>query len=97
MGLRHFGAGSLGVPGLSGFAAEVQIVLAVVGVYLWVGVLVGLGIAISTGLFAWTIVRVAFGERQHEEDLQTVPFPGLAYATLVVCSALLGIVRTAAG
>ena len=84
--------GSLGIPGLSGFAAEVQILLATVGVYVWAGVLVAIGIALSTGLLAWTIVRVAFGEAPPDERPQRTPFPTLAYAALIAISAALGIV-----
>ena len=84
--------GSLGIPGLSGFAAEVQILLATVGVYVWAGILVVIGIALSTGLLAWTIVRVAFGEAPPDEHPQRTPFPTFAYVALLALSAALGIV-----
>lgn len=84
--------GSLGIPGLSGFAAEVQIVLAAVGVYVWAGILIAIAIVLTTGLFAWTIVRVAFGDAPQEDKHERALFPSLAYGALIVPSTALGIV-----
>jgi NADH-quinone oxidoreductase subunit M len=50
--------GSLGLPPLASFAAEVQIVLGTLGVYRWAAVGMLFAILITTAMFLWTLQRV---------------------------------------
>ncbi len=52
---------SLGLPALANFAAEVQIVLAALGVYPWAAAGMLLGVLITTAMFLWTLQRVLMG------------------------------------
>ncbi|MHB1415315.1 MAG: proton-conducting transporter transmembrane domain-containing protein, partial [Chloroflexota bacterium] len=52
---------SLGLPALVHFAAEVQIVLAALGVYPWAAAAMLLGVLITTAMFLWTLQRVLMG------------------------------------
>lgn len=85
---------SLGLPGLAHFAAEVQIVLAALGVFPWAAVGMLLGVFITTAMFLWTLQRVLLGSLPD----QWVRLPGLsawesaALLPLVVLIILLGIV-----
>ena len=53
---------SLGLPTLAHFAAEVQIVLGTLGVYLWAAFGMLLGILMTTAMFLWTLQRVLLGK-----------------------------------
>ena len=53
---------SLGLPALAHFAAEVQIVLGTLGVYLWAAFGMLLGILVTTAMFLWTLQRVLLGK-----------------------------------
>jgi NADH-quinone oxidoreductase subunit M len=57
---------SLGLPALADFAAEVQIVLGTLGVYIWAAVGMLLGILITTAMFLWTIQRLLLGKTAPE-------------------------------
>lgn len=52
---------AMGVPTLAGFAAEVQIVLGTLGVFVWAAVGMLVGVALATAMFLWTIQRVLLG------------------------------------
>ena len=85
--------GSLGIPGLSGFAAEVQIVVATVAISPVAAAFVALAIVVTTGFFARTSVLLLFGSRGDVLALPQ-PFPvGLRWslAALLVMSAVLGL------
>jgi NADH-quinone oxidoreductase subunit M len=53
---------SLGLPALVHFAAEVQIVLGTLGVYLWAAFGMLLAILLTTAMFLWTLQRVLMGK-----------------------------------
>ena len=53
---------SLGLPALAHFAAEVQIVLGTLGVYLWAAFGMLLAILVTTAMFLWTLQRVLLGK-----------------------------------
>src|SRR5712692_1816303 len=53
---------SLGLPALAHFAAEVQILLGTLGVYLWAAFGMLLGILVTTAMFLWTLQRVLLGK-----------------------------------
>lgn len=85
--------GSIGIPGLSGFAAEVQIVVATVAVSPLAAAFVALAIVVTTGFFARAIVLLLFGP-QPAEKLPARAFPaGLRWSlvALLVTSAALGL------
>jgi NADH-quinone oxidoreductase subunit M len=53
---------SFGLPALAGFAAEVQIVLGTLGVYVWAAALMLLAVLVTTAMFLWTLQRVLLGK-----------------------------------
>lgn len=89
-----FALGSLGIPGLSGFAAEVQIVIATVAVSPVAAAFVALAIVVTTGFFTRAIVLLLFGSDTDANIPHGRPFPAaLRYslAALLVTSAALGL------
>lgn len=60
LGLLAFG--SLGLPGLSGFVAEFQIIGATLGVSFWAAAITVLGLIITTGLYLRVLVSLVMGE-----------------------------------
>jgi len=84
--------GSLGIPGLSGFAAEVQVLVATAQVSPVAAVFVAIAIVVTTGVFARAIVMLLFGPATPTERLG--PFPAalrFALMALLVASAALGL------
>lgn len=53
---------SFGLPALVHFAAEVQILLGTLGVYLWAAFGMLLAILVTTAMFLWTLQRVLLGK-----------------------------------
>ena len=84
---------SLGLPGLAHFAAEVQIVLASLGVFPWAAVGMLLGVLLTTAMFLWTLQRVLLGALPDEwANLAGVtPLELTVILPLVVLIVLLGI------
>lgn len=64
LGLVAFG--SLGLPGLSGFVAEFQVIGAAVSLNLWVAVVTVVALLITTGLYLLVVTRVLMGEASPE-------------------------------
>ncbi|TSA85513.1 NADH-quinone oxidoreductase subunit M [Deinococcus detaillensis] len=90
LGLLAFG--SLGLPGLSGFVAEFQVIGATVGVNIWLAVLTVLGLLISTGLYLRVLAGVLMGQKPAELNIQDLNGRELwAIVPLAVLSLLLGI------
>lgn len=54
--------GSLGLPGMSGFVAEFQVIGATVAVSAWAAVLTVLGLVLTTGLYLRVVTRMLMGE-----------------------------------
>ncbi len=55
----------LGLPGLSGFVAELMVLIGAFkasSLSFWIGILAALGIAISAAYFLWTLQRMFFGK-----------------------------------
>jgi NADH-quinone oxidoreductase subunit M len=50
--------GSLGLPGLSGFIAEFQVVGATLAVNLWAALVVVFGLLVTTGVYLWVVMTV---------------------------------------
>lgn len=59
--LGVFAFGSLGLPGLSGFVAEFQVLAATLSVDVWLAVIVLLGLIVSTGVYLVVLNRVLLG------------------------------------
>ena len=59
--------GSLGLPGLSGFAAEFQVIGAALSVHWWAAAVIVVGLAITTGLYIRAISLLAMGESKGSE------------------------------
>ena len=67
-GMVFAGFGSLGLPALGGFIAEVTVFLGTFERYEW-AVLMGIfGVVLSAGYILWTMQRVVFGPVRHEWD-----------------------------
>jgi NADH-quinone oxidoreductase subunit M len=84
--------GSLGLPGLSGFAAEFQVIGAALSVHWWVAAIIVVGLAITTGLYIRAISLLAMGESKGGESAAdpTVRKIGVV-AALAVLSLILGL------
>ncbi len=61
MGLASFA--SLGLPGLAGFVAEVQIFIGAFAVWPWLAALALLGLIVTAALFLGMLQRIFFGQR----------------------------------
>lgn len=85
--------GSLGLPGLSGFVAEFQVIGSVLALSLWAAVAIVAGLALTTGLYLYVMARVAMGEAPAGLATAGDP-PGrpiAIVAALVALSVLLGV------
>ena len=69
------GAASMGVPGFSGFVAELQVLLGAWQQYPWLAVAAGFGILVTFAYTLLTILRAFFGERRtvNEQHLREMP------------------------
>ena len=74
--------GSLGLPGLSGFIAEFQVLGATVSVSVWLALVVLLGLVISTGLYLKVLNTLLMGETP--DDMPTVHRLGALEAAVVI-------------
>jgi len=85
--------GSLGLPGLSGFVAEFQVVAAALGVNVWLAAIAVLGLLIATGVYLWMLSRVVMGPSRDENagwtDLNVTE--RLALYPLAAAALLLGL------
>ena len=91
--LGLFAFGSLGLPGLSGFVAEFQVLAATLSVNVWLAVLVLLGLIVSTGVYLVVLNGVLMGSTP--EALSPVTDLGsrelLAVVPLAVLALALGL------
>ena len=69
------GAASMGVPGFSGFVAELQVLLGAWQQYPWLAIAAGFGILVTFAYTLLTILRAFFGERRtaNEQHLREMP------------------------
>ncbi len=79
---------SLGLPALAHFAAEVQIVLGTLGVYLWAAFGMLLAILVTTAMFLWTLQRVLPGK----VSLEWTKLPRLSRRELAVLLPLVALI-----
>ena len=91
LGLLAFG--SLGLPGLSGFIAEFQVITAALQVSVVAAVFTVIGLLITTGLYIRVLMKVVVGEAPPEMPPVSplVTREWIAVAPLVVLSILIGL------
>lgn len=84
--------GSLGLPGLSGFVAEFQVIGGAVGVNIWWAVLAVLGLLVSTGLYLRVLAGVLMGQQPDGLKIADLnPRELWAVVPLAALSLLLGV------
>ena len=90
------GLASLGLPGLSGFVAEILVFLGAFSVWPWPTALAAFGIVLTAGYILWMIQRVLFGpprERfRHISDARFVE--AIPLALMVVAIVVVGVYPT---
>tara|TARA_Y100000996_G_scaffold414563_1_gene405828 strand:+ start:2020 stop:3498 length:1479 start_codon:yes stop_codon:yes gene_type:complete len=78
---------SLGLPGLSGFVAEVTVFMAAFAVWNWFTVISVFSIVLTAGYMLWLVQRVIFGDYfGDEEKLTKLSFYEYAPALLLIAS-----------
>lgn len=93
-GLVFAGFGSLGLPALAGFVAEITVFLGAFERFEWAVLASIFGVVLSAGYVLWTLQRVTFGPVKHEwDDLpdQNRWWEHSAVAGLVVAVILFGV------
>jgi NADH-quinone oxidoreductase subunit M len=84
--------GSMGLPGLCGFVAEVFVVLSAFNYNIILAVLAAAAVILTAGYILWTIQRVFLGNNQTWKDLPDLNIREIIIAApLVVLTILLGI------
>lgn len=85
------GLASLGMPGTSGFVAEIMVFLGTIKVWAWATVIGATGVVLAAGYILWTIQRVMFGPLKERFDditdasgMQYVPIAVLVIAIIAV-------------
>lgn len=86
MGVASFA--SLGLPGLAGFVAEVQIFIGAFAIWPWLAALALLGLIVSAALFLGMLQRIFFGDRPPVLD----DFTDLTRTEAWILAALLALV-----
>ncbi|MDA1189552.1 MAG: NADH-quinone oxidoreductase subunit M, partial [Chloroflexi bacterium] len=87
------GLASLGLPGTSGFVAEILIFLGVFPVWGWVTAFAAIGVVITAGYVLWMIQRTMFGPRlpRWDELRDPRPWEFIPVAVLIVMILVVGI------
>ena len=67
-GMVFAGFGSLGLPALAGFIAEISVFLGTFQRYEWAVLMAIFGVVLSAGYVLWMLQRVMFGPVKHEWD-----------------------------
>ncbi len=84
--------GSMGLPGLCGFIAEVFVILGAFHYDLWVGILAAVAVILTAGYILWTIQRVFLGRNDHLRGLPDMtPRELVIGVPLVVLTIALGV------
>jgi len=77
------GFGSLGLPALSGFVAEIMVFLGTFSVWPWATGVAAFGVVLAAGYTLWMVQRVFFGERPANPGLADDVYDGLTDASWV--------------
>jgi NADH-quinone oxidoreductase subunit M len=84
--------GSMGLPGLCGFIAEVFVLLAAFQYSIWLSVLAASAVILTAGYILWTLQRVFLGRNEHYRGLPDLNLrEWVIGAPLVVMTVVLGI------
>jgi NADH-quinone oxidoreductase subunit M len=84
--------GSMGLPGLCGFIAEVFVVLAAFNYSRWLGVLAAAAVVLTAGYILWTLQRVFLGRNERYRGLPDLtPREWAISLPLVVLTIALGV------
>ena len=85
------GLASLGLPGTSGFVAEITVFLGAFPVWSWLTALAAFGVVLAAGYILWMIQRTLFGPQverfrdvKDASPIEMLPVAALAIAVLVV-------------
>ena len=77
------GFGSLGLPALSGFVAEIMVFLGTFSVWPWATGVAAFGVVLAAGYTLWMVQRVFFGARPANPGLSDEIYDGLEDASWV--------------
>jgi NADH-quinone oxidoreductase subunit M len=77
------GFGSLGLPALSGFVAEIMVFLGTFSVWPWATTVAAFGVVLAAGYTLWMVQRVFFGERPATPGLSDEVYDNLTDANWV--------------
>lgn len=77
------GFGSLGLPALSGFVAEIMVFLGTFSVWPWATGIAAFGVVLAAGYTLWMVQRVFFGERPANPGLSDEVYDNLTDANWV--------------
>ena len=81
------GLASLGLPGTSGFVAEITIFLGSFPAWHWFAALAAIGVVLTAGYILWMIQRVMFGPRPaHHNNLTDASLPEMIPIAILVTS-----------
>jgi NADH-quinone oxidoreductase subunit M len=84
--------GSMGLPGLCGFIAEVFVVLAAFHYNVWLGVLAAAAVVLTAGYILWTLQRVLLGRNEAHHGVPDLsPREWAISIPLVVLTVVLGV------
>jgi NADH-quinone oxidoreductase subunit M len=84
--------GSMGLPGLCGFIAEVLVVIAAFQYSIWLSILAASAVILTAGYILWTLQRVFLGRNEHYRGLPDLNLREWVIAVpLVVMTVLLGV------
>jgi len=84
--------GSMGLPGLCGFVAEVFVVLAAFNYKIWLAVLAATAVVLTAGYILWTLQRVFLGRSERWKGLPDMDLREIVVAVpLVVLTIAMGV------
>src|SRR4029079_13034411 len=84
--------GSMGLPGLCGFIAEVFVLLAAFHYNMWLAILAAAAVVLTAGYILWTIQRVFLGRNDHLRGLPDLHLrEWVIGAALVALTVLMGV------
>ncbi|NHJ13562.1 MAG: NADH-quinone oxidoreductase subunit M [Candidatus Thorarchaeota archaeon] len=74
---------AFGLPGFSGFIAEILVLFGSVPVYIWSG-LIGLGLFVTVGYLLWMLNRIVFSDPDPESEITEAPWSDLIAPILML-------------
>ena len=88
-GLLVAGLASLGLPGTSGFVAEITIFMGSFPAWHWLAALAAIGVVLTAGYILWMIQRVMFGPQLlRHNNLSDASIPEMIPVAILVASIL---------